>query len=214
MKRAQLVLLVAGIALVGFAVLAYVYGRMRSREAVAKFHAETPHGEVSPRRALRTVTQVDYSLWDTKRIQEYKASLVANVDEPVAILKMEKISLEVPVYEGTDDLILNRGVGWIEGTAPVDVAGNVGIAGHRDGFFRGLKDVEVGDSMELETTEGTQKYVIDWIKLVAKNDVSVLKSSPTPALTLVTCYPFYFIGSAPQRYIVHASLQGETKTHN
>ena len=66
--------------------------------------------------------------------------------------------------------------------------------------------------LALETATGTQTYVIDSIKLVTPDDVSVLKSEPTPAITLVTCYPFYYIGSAPQRFIVHASLKGETKT--
>ena len=79
-------------------------------------------------------------------------------------------------------------------------------------FSAGLKDIALGDTMALETATGTQTYVIDSIKLVTPDDVSVLKSEPTPAITLVTCYPFYFIGSAPQRFIVHASLKGETKT--
>jgi sortase A len=90
----------------------------------------------------------------------------------------------------------------------------MGIAGHRDGFFRGLKDVVLGDALELETTSGTQTYIIDSIKLVTPDDVSVLRNEPTSALTLVTCYPFYFVGSAPQRYIVHASARGEPKTRN
>ena len=68
--------------------------------------------------------------------------------------------------------------------------------------------------MELETTAGSQTYVIDSINLVDKTDVSVLRREPDPALTLITCYPFYFVGSAPQRYIVHASLKGEIKKTN
>jgi sortase A len=105
-------------------------------------------------------------------------------------------------------------VGRIVGTTRIGETGNVGIAGHRDGFFRGLKDVLIGDTMELETGTGRQTYVVDSIKVVNPDDVSVLKNEPAPALTLVTCYPFYFIGSAPQRYIVHASLKGETKSIN
>ena len=118
------------------------------------------------------------------------------------------------LFEGTDDPVLNRGVGRIVGTAQVGQTGNMGIAGHRDGFFRGLKDVVLGDVLELDTTSGKQTYIIDSIKLVTPDDVSVLRNEPTSALTLVTCYPFYFVGSAPQRYIVHASLRGESKTRN
>lgn len=162
----------------------------------------------------KAATQVDFSLWAPKRIEQYKASLAEHFDEPLALLRVSKIRLEVPVFEGTDERVLNRGVGRIAGTAGVSDPGNIGIAGHRDGFFRGLKDVNVGDSMELETGAGTRTYVIDSIKLVGKDDVSVLKNESVPALTLVTCFPFYFVGSAPQRYIVHASLKGETETLN
>jgi len=214
LKRLQGALLVAGLALVGYAVFTYVSGKVYSRDAVAKFHSASESQPASARVPLKSVTDVDYSQWDSKRIAEYKASLAEHFDEPLALLRVDSIHLEVPVFEGTSDLVLNRGVGWIQGTARVGDPGNVGLAGHRDGFFRGLKDVKVGDSMELETTAGTETYVIDWIKLVAKDDVSVLKVESAPALTLVTCYPFYFVGSAPQRYIVHASLKGETKTLN
>ena len=127
---------------------------------------------------------------------------------------MDKIHLEVPVFEGTSETVLNRGVGRIAGTARVDALGNIGIAGHRDGFFRGLKDIAVGDTLELQTHEGTRTYVVNSIKVVDPKDVSVLKNESTSALTLVTCFPFYFIGSAPQRFVLHASLRSETKTPN
>jgi sortase A len=215
LKRLEKVLLVVGLVLVGFAAIGYWGGRVYSRMAVEKFRvnadSQPDSGRVEgARRELKSVFPVDYSLWSPKRVKDYEASLAQHFDEPLALLRIDKIHLEVPVFEGTDDLVLNRGVGRIQGTAHVGEPGNVGIAGHRDGFFRGLKDISEGDTMVLETGTGTQTYVIDSIKLVTPDDVSVLKSEPTPALTLVTCYPFYFIGSAPQRYIVHASLKGET----
>ena len=95
-------------------------------------------------------------------------------------------------------------MGRIEGTARIGEVGNIGIAGHRDGFFRGLKDIETGDTMELETLTGTQSYVIDKISIVSPEDVYVLDPSEESRITLVTCYPFYFVGKAPLRYIVHA----------
>lgn len=213
LKHLERVLFVAGIVLVGFAIVTYGTGRLYSHFAVARFHdvlAQT----VSGSDASRTDKPVDVSLWAPKRIEAYKASLSEQFGDPLALLKVDKIHLEVPVFEGTDDRVLNRGTGRIIGTARIGESGNIGIAGHRDGFFRGLKDVYVGDSVELETTSGTQTYVIDWIKVVDESDVSVLRQEPASALTLVTCYPFYFVGSAPQRYIVHASLKGETKTIN
>ena len=144
------------------------------------------------------------SLWSPKRIQAWQDSLVKASPEALAVLRIPRISLEVPVLEGTDDWTLNRAVGHIEDTAGLGGNGNVGIAGHRDGFFRGLKDVAVGDALELETQRGIERYLIERIWVVEPEDVSVLDPTPAPAVTLVTCYPFYFIGSAPQRYIVRA----------
>jgi sortase A len=145
-------------------------------------------------------------LWSEQRTKDYQASLAAHFAPAIAILRIPKIRVEVPVLDGTDDLSLNRGVGHITGTANPGENGNVAIAGHRDGFFRGLKDVGLGDTIEMVTLARTETYVIDHITVVDPNDVSVLAPTPRPSLTLVTCYPFYFVGSAPKRYIVQASV--------
>jgi sortase A len=102
---------------------------------------------------------------------------------------------------------LNRGVGRILGTAQLGQPGNLGIAGHRDGFFRGLKDVGPDDVIEVIRPGQTDFYAITQIQIVDPGNVSVLAPTSTQTLTLVTCYPFYFIGNAPQRYIVTASYQ-------
>ena len=109
------------------------------------------------------------------------------------------------------DLTLNRAVGHIEDTALPGVDGNIGIAGHRDGFFRALMNVVPGDAIVLETLQGTEQYKIERTWIVTPDDVSVLEPTPERALTLVTCYPFYFIGSAPQRYIVRATRVGASR---
>jgi sortase A len=114
--------------------------------------------------------------------------------------------LEVPVLAGTDDRTLDRAVGYIEDTAKPGTEGNTGIAGHRDGFFRGLKDIATGDTIELDTLDAKAQYRVERTWIVNPDDVSVLDPTPTGALTLVTCYPFYFVGSAPQRFIVRAVL--------
>jgi sortase A len=153
-------------------------------------------------------SDVDFSLWDSKRIQAYKDSLIKRIDPPLAVLKVDRIGLVVGVYEGTDDLTLDRGAGHIADTAPVGGSGgNIGIAGHRDGFFRGLKDVSIGDDIQLETTESTSTYKISEILIVKPEDLWVLEPKQQPTLTLVTCYPFYFFGHAPDRYIVTAVLK-------
>jgi sortase A len=181
-----------------------------SRAALLKFQAaESKPAQSSLTqiydRASRSV--VDLSLWSPKRVQAFKDSLVEDVDAPIALLKIRKIHLEVPVFDGTEDLTLNRGVGRILGTARIGQRGNLGIAGHRDGFFRGLKDVAPGDAVELVLRGQTRTYVVDTIQIVSPKDVRVLRPTPNATLTLVTCYPFYFVGSAPQRYIVSASAE-------
>jgi sortase A len=150
---------------------------------------------------------VDVSLWAEKRVQAYRASLLSKTDPPLAVLQIAKLRIRVPVFDGTDDLTLNRGVGRIIGTAKLGETGNIGIAGHRDGFFRGLKDISEGDEIELTTTAAAKAtYIVDQIEIVSPADVRVLQPRRAPSITLVTCYPFYFLGDAPKRFIVHASL--------
>jgi sortase A len=159
----------------------------------------------TPARLLPDEVPPDYSLWSKQRIEAYQASLAEKTSDPLAILRIKKLGLEVAVLEGTDDLTLNRAVGHIEDTPRPGENGNVGIAGHRDGFFRGLKDIVKGDTLELETLSGTQTYRVSDIWIVQPEDVYVLDPTPEPSITLVACYPFYFVGHAPQRYIVRAT---------
>ena len=128
----------------------------------------------------------------------------------MALLQIPKIHLQAPVLDGTDGLTLNHAVGRIAGTARPGDAGNIGLAAHRDGFFRGLKDIQQGDEIDLKTRSGTDIYTVDQIQIVSPRDVSVLRDHRKPALTLVTCYPFYFVGSAPKRYVVTAFLTQHT----
>ncbi len=126
----------------------------------------------------------------------------------IALLRIPRIELQVPVSYGTSHWILSRGAGLIEGTAPPGSAGNVAIAAHRDSFFRGLKDVVIGDLIELESHGRTDRYRISALSVVEPTDVHVLANTGEAALTLVTCYPFYFLGNAPQRFIVRAVATG------
>jgi sortase A len=90
------------------------------------------------------------------------------------------------------------------GTALPGTPGNVGIAAHRDGYFRALKDIKKGDELVLETPAATEQYRVEWIKITVPTDVNVIGATPGPAVTLVGCYPFYHQGPAPQRFIVRA----------
>jgi sortase A len=100
--------------------------------------------------------------------------------------------------------VLDLAAGRIEDTALPGTAGNVGIAAHRDGFFRVLKDIKEGDALVLDTPVATEHYRVEWIKITTPEDVSVIDPTPGPAVTLVGCYPFYYVGSAPKRFIVRA----------
>ena len=116
----------------------------------------------------------DLTLWSPHRVSAWRQALEDAGPAPLAVLRIPKIRLEVAVLPGTDDRTLDRGAGHIEDTPPPGVAGNSGIAGHRDGFFRGLKDIAAGDAIELDTLEGTQVYRVERTWVVEPEDVSVL----------------------------------------
>jgi sortase A len=175
-----------------------------SRAALRQFDAAGQTGTTGA--VDRVPDDVDVSLWSDVRIAAFKASVVVNGPPALAVLTVGRLNIRVPVFEGTDELTLNRGAGWIVGTAHPGTPGNSGIAAHRDGFFRGLKDVQLGDAIELRTRNATLVYRVDETRIVSPEAVDVLAPRATPSLTLVTCYPFYFTGSAPQRFIVHASI--------
>jgi sortase A len=203
-------LLAAGIVLLAASGLALVDRSLSSRLSLQAFdsaRAVEPAGRDARAERLRADDDVDFSLWSEKRVREYKTSLSVEKRLPLAVLSISKLRIRVPVFEGTSDLTLNRGVGWITGTARPGETGNIGIAGHRDGFFRSLRDIVVGDTVELTTLQETGRYVVDEIEIVTPERVEVLQPRGSPSLTLVTCYPFYFVGDAPQRFIVHAALQ-------
>jgi sortase A len=121
-------------------------------------------------------------------------------------IDIPRLGVSVAVLQGTSSRMLRLGAGHIEGTALPGDPGNSGIAGHRDTFFRELKDIRVNDEIQLQTATGLSRYEVDWVKVVEPHDTTVLDPSTAEStLTLVTCYPFYFLGPAPNRFVVHAS---------
>ena len=119
-------------------------------------------------------------------------------------MDIPRLGMSVAVLQGTSSRVLRLGIGHIAGTPLPGEDGNIGIAGHRDTFFRGLKDIRKNDEIQLQTASGLSRYAVDWAKVVANDDQSVLAPSKESALTLVTCYPFYFVGPAPKRFVVRA----------
>jgi sortase A len=119
-------------------------------------------------------------------------------------LEIPRLQVSVMVFEGDDAGILSAGAGHIPGTALQSGSGNIGIAAHRDTYFRPLRVAHANDVITLKTPAGTSRYAVTDTKIVPPSDIGVLARAPGRDLTLVTCYPFYYVGNAPQRFIVHA----------
>jgi LPXTG-site transpeptidase (sortase) family protein len=121
-------------------------------------------------------------------------------------VEIPRVGVSAIVREGDDTATLRHAVGHIPDTALPGEPGNAGLAGHRDTFFRGLKSVREGDRVTITTPGGVLEYTVRHTSVVDPDDVSVLSPSGRQTLTLITCYPFYYIGSAPRRFIVQAEL--------
>jgi sortase A len=150
---------------------------------------------------------------NTTLVQQMRAKEQSNVRPSIDALKegnvlgrieIPRLGLMVAILEGTTSRTLNVGVGHIKGTALPGEQGNIGIAGHRDTYFRALKNIQMGDEIRVQTATGLSRYKVNWVQIIAPDDIQVLAPSASSTLTLVTCYPFYFIGAAPKRFVVHA----------
>jgi sortase A len=124
----------------------------------------------------------------------------------VGRIEMPRLNLSAIAREGVDDRTLRVAIGHIPGTAFPGQPGNAGFAAHRDTFFRPLKSVRKGDDVIVTTPAGIYRYSVTGMRIVDPDDVWVLDPTPDTSLTLVTCYPFNYVGSAPQRFIVRATL--------
>lgn len=174
---------------------------LEEQTAVVPAAASPP---ATPADRLAPVT--DTSLWSQQRIRAFRASL-GNAGPVLGVLRMPSVALEVPVYAEITEASLNSGAAHVAGTSAVAGTGNFGLASHRDGYFRKLEDVAIGDALELETAGGTLVFDVVGLAVVAPDETGVLAAGETPSVTLVTCYPFYFAGRAPRRYVVRAELR-------
>ena len=184
-----------GALLVSMVALARLDGELGRQSAIADFAQSA------------AAPAPDQSLWSPERVRDYQSSLGLVTEAPQAILRIPDLGLEVPVYASDSELHLNRGAGLIAGMGLPDTGGNVGIAGHRDGYFRVLKDVKPGQRIEVETRLRRHVYRVVSTEVVEQSALHVLSDSALPTLTLVTCYPFYYLGHAPQRFIVRGTYE-------
>lgn len=207
MRLLETALWIIGITLIAFYIAANAWERAEAQHHVSGFIeaqqlARAPdHAEEQPESFERAASNV------AEASRAPAAADHAGMKNAVlAVLRIPGIGLEVPVMYGTRESVLRRGAGVIEGTRMPGVQGNVALAAHRDSFFRGLKDVALGDQIKLETFDRTLSYQITELSVVEPTAVHVLADTSESVLTLVTCYPFYFVGNAPQRFIVRAEV--------
>ena len=129
----------------------------------------------------------------------------------VGRIEVPRLKLAYALLEGTDNRTLDKSVGHVEGTALPGESGNIGVAGHRNTHFRELEWIRRGDEIVLTSPHGQFRYYVEWARLFSQNEIAVLDSSHGPAVTLVTCFPFEYVGSAPLRYVVRALPNEETR---
>jgi len=195
-KLFRMVMLISGLACLGIFAASIVYQTIYQDDEIARFEGrniDTPANpaEKHPAPGMRPS--------QPRNDAPARGGAVGKID-------IQRLHLSAMVEEGVSDGVLFRAVGHVPGTALPGERGNVGIAGHRDSFFRGLKDIERGDTIRFETTRGSYTYVVKELSIVDPSNTKVLAATGDDMLTLVTCYPFRYIGSAPRRFIVHATL--------
>ncbi len=154
--------------------------------------------------AVASQRRPNMSSWSSVRRVAYERSLHARLDAPIAVLEVPRFGLAVPVLPKDDDVSLDRAVSYVHGTAQPGQRGNVGIAGHRDGYFRPLERARTGDLVRLVSPDGVRTYRVARTMVVDPSDVRVLAPTDRDALTLVTCFPFHYVGHAPKRFVVRA----------
>ncbi|MBD8527431.1 class D sortase [Pseudomarimonas arenosa] len=222
---------ILGVGLLGFYISARASGEAERREAISEFalrssfksagkfnqpngheyQKQAPNSEFEPgpdpNSTLDARQKAQWSIGRIERFESTQSSVSADDGAAVAILSIPRVELEVPVLAQLNERNLNRGAALDSDSAPPHSDGNVVIAAHRDGYFRSLRHVVVGDSLTVELTNRQRSYRVTSISIVAPTDLSPLLSTSVASITLVTCYPFFFVGSAPQRYIVRAEEQ-------
>jgi LPXTG-site transpeptidase (sortase) family protein len=198
-RVARLVLLVIGIVCVGFYCEAWLY-----RTAFQFYENwQFDHQTAEPvRRSAQKRAALPAVLPDPDR--GVPRSRVGEPGGIVGRISIPRLNVSAIVEEGIDATTLSRAVGHIPGTAMPGETGNIGVAGHRDTFFQKLKDLQPNDKIDFTTHSGRYHYTVESLTVVEPSDVGVLRSTGGKMLTIVTCFPFHYIGNAPRRFIVHA----------
>jgi sortase A len=193
------------------AVAAYGHGASLSAfEEARAVHARAATGQSTTVTRGLGYAEPDKSLWAPDRIRSYEEQRWLAAPMPEAVIRIPRLRFEVPVFDGATDANMTLGAGRVSGSPTFGEPGNVSVSSHRDGYFRRLKDALVGDVIVVDTLTHTYRYVVEEIRITDPADTTVLWPGSVPELTLLTCYPFYHFGHAPQRFVVRAELREET----
>jgi sortase A len=185
-RAAYCIFLAFGIFALGYA--AYVVVDARAYQAIE----ESRLSDVRPNQGPRVVAEGDM----------------------IGEMKIPRLELKTIVVEGESSKVLRRAVGHLPETALPGMPGNVVLAGHRDSFFRPLRRIQTGDAITIQTLDGEFEYRVQSTEVVLPSDVQILQPSSENTLTLVTCFPFYYVGAAPKRFIVHARQIGRVPSQS
>ena len=206
-RAAQIILLFIGLVCFGIVAYSYLYRTAYQLYEGWQFDHESSEPEAPdsayPEHAReRKPSVLPVILPDPDRGTPSNAASGSRVI--IGRMSIPRLHLAAIVEEGVDDLTLSRAVGHIPGTALPGETGNIGVAGHRDTFFRALKDLRPEDRIDFATRVGHFHYTVESLRVVDPSDVSVLEPGEGRTLTIVTCFPFHYIGNAPRRFIVRA----------
>lgn len=169
-----------------------------------QFERALKNSQMSAGADLETTPSLPVSRGDAERVRIENPPIKVLPASLLGRIEIRSIGLKAMIMEGIDGRTLQLAVGHIPGTAIPGQHGNIGLAAHRDSFFRGLRNIHKGDEILLTTLQGSFRYTVDSTHVVEPDDIKVLAATTDNVLTLVTCYPIYFVGPAPQRFIVRA----------
>lgn len=198
-------LLLIGIVCLGIWVYAFVDTRLYEMREERRLDEAIRQRTVAATSVPAAETDALGSFRTKRSSEETEKKVELEEGDLIGRIHIQRIGVSALVLHGIGNKTLRHGVGHIPGTPLPEHDGNVGLAAHRDSFFRGLKDIRKDDIIELTTLDGSFKYQVEWTKIVLPQETSVLADEGSPALTLVTCYPFHYVGSAPKRFIVRAN---------
>jgi sortase A len=198
LRRAQLVALLAGVLALSYSAFVYLDASYFQARQSSSF--DRALGAKRPSRWALLLSRLTGHAFDASK-PRFPVGIPGSV---IGRLEIPRLRISTMVAEGDSTWVLQRAVGHVPGTALPGMSGNIALAAHRDTFFRVLRGIRLHDQIHFTTLGGNYQYEVELIEVVPPTETKVLDQTGAPELTLVTCYPFSYIGSAPDRFVVRA----------